>query len=422
MLSRFSLPSVFSTKTNYTTEEVDKAVSRVKALGRRTSQNSGEHGMSDIQEILDIMKKYTHSLAIQRVTCHALSNIAMQVVAARWIVQKHGFELILKAVDNFLEDHKLCWLASSAVWNLARPPANRSSIGSAGAKAMLRILKQHRKREKVTNTAIGALSNLSLLDNLKDMIATTENMDLVLAVLSHAMLAERSSVMTSGAGLLANIAVSDDYAAKLIKHNALEIVLPLLKWEQEEDTLFRNTCAALNNLVTAQGFLESFLRSKGLEIVLKFLEKHNDESFSGLLENCLATIDAEKDVETTSLHYSCYHGKLAEFDYLYNQQRDFNLNEADQRNMTCLDYAISSNHANLVKHLCKIGATQHSQENIEQEIQIAICEGQKTLKDAIITNEKVIEDTLTHFPTDICKFVVSFQHKVDLLDGMNLLD
>jgi hypothetical protein len=233
MLSRFSLPQVTSlfsssSRASYSTKEVETAVSQVKILGKRSSGGADEASMRDIQEILTLMKRYTDSHAVQRVACHALSNLAMQVVAARWIVQKQGFTLILRAIDNFIEDHKLCWLASSAIWNLARPPANRAAIGKPGAEAMLKILYQHRNREKVTNTAIGALSNLSLLDNLKDLIAETDHVQLVLAVLSHSLSNGHLSVMTSGAGLLANVAVSDTHAAKLVEYNSLDIILPLL--------------------------------------------------------------------------------------------------------------------------------------------------------------------------------------------------
>ena len=93
---------------------------------------NGDDSLQDIMKILSIMRKFSDSVHVQRVCCHALSNLAMQVVAARWIIQKGGFKLIQKCVTKFINDHKLCWLASSAVWNLARPPANRGVVGKEG--------------------------------------------------------------------------------------------------------------------------------------------------------------------------------------------------------------------------------------------------------------------------------------------------
>jgi len=231
MLSR--LGSLLQSKSTASDEEVENAVTNIKALGRRSAGSTDESSLEDIEQILSLMRTHSDSLAVQRVACHALSNLAMQVMSARWIVQKNGFTLIYKAIERFLEDHKLCWLASSAIWNLARPPANRTLIGRQGANAMLYILREHQNKEKVTNTAIGALSNLSLLDGLKDMIAQDDNLRLVLSVLKNSLKRRHLSVMTSGSGLLANIAVSDLHAAKLIESGALEIILPLLQWYQQ---------------------------------------------------------------------------------------------------------------------------------------------------------------------------------------------
>ena len=154
----------------------------------------------------------------------------MSVNVARLIVQKGGFHQIQKCLLRFESDHKLCWLGSSAVWNLARPPANRGIIGVSGVKLMLKMLKLHRMKEKVTNTSIGALSNLSLCDSLKNMIAQQKHVELILSVLSEYAQKKSLSVMTSGAGLVANLAVSDDHATLLVDRGANKILINLLKW------------------------------------------------------------------------------------------------------------------------------------------------------------------------------------------------
>jgi len=431
MLSR--LGSLLQSKSTASDEEVENAVTNIKALGRRSAGSTDESSLEDIEQILSLMRTHSDSLAVQRVACHALSNLAMQVMSARWIVQKNGFTLIYKAIERFLEDHKLCWLASSAIWNLARPPANRTLIGRQGANAMLYILREHQNKEKVTNTAIGALSNLSLLDGLKDMIAQDDNLRLVLSVLKNSLKRRHLSVMTSGSGLLANIAVSDLHAAKLIESGALEIILPLLQWYQqhteseeaeneEDETLFRNTCAALNNLVTAEGFLPAFLKCKGLETVLHFLKTYENEMYGGLLENCLASIDADRGVSTSSLAYACFHGQLEVFQYLYAlEPHAYDLNECDGRNMTCLDYALSSEHADIVLLLSKLGATAHSRNELSDEMTEALNKGQSALQQSTSQHVKALEDALIFMPTDICKHLVGYQLKMDIVQSSERL-
>ena len=293
MLSRFSkLPvvsSLFQNNSTYPQEVIDDAVREIKCLGR-CSSNPPLHGNSDdtlqgIARILSLMKKYNDSLHIQRVSCHALSNLAMQVVVARWIVQKGGFQLIRKSLLRFEDDHKLCWLGSSAVWNLARPPANRNVIGVEGVKLMLRMLATHRAKEKVTNTTIGALSNLSLCDSLKSVIAQPKHVELILSVLAEYVKRRSLSVMTSGAGLVANLAVSDEHATRMVQKGAIHILLQLLGWRGKsvDDTLYRNTCAALNNMVTADDFLDSFLSTLGVEAVFEFLKANRNDLYTNLV-------------------------------------------------------------------------------------------------------------------------------------------
>jgi ankyrin repeat protein len=435
MLSRFTkLPGVSTflstgTKT-YAQENIDSAIQEIKTLGKREANNTDECSQ-DIRRISHLMRAFSESLHVQRVACHALSNLAMQVAPAHRIMENGGFKLIERAIVKFHSDHKLCWLASSAVWNLARPPNNRAMIGKQGARLMIKILSEHQNREKATNTAVGALSNLSLDDSLKDLIAEPSNLDLILEALQTHLKMESLSVMTSAAGLLANLAVNDEHASVLVSKNALSILMRLLEWKDEnmDETLHRNTCAALNNLVTAEGFLDSFLKNQGIETLFAFLKDNSNELYSNLLENCLINIDADTKTATTSFHLCCYHGKLEIFKELYTStvhtDHSFSLDSTDKHGMTCLDYAIAQKHLPVIAFLCKCGATQFNAntEHIRNnpEIQETIQKGTDTLKQVKVANEKTIIQALPHVPTDLCKYLVSFQHNIDMLHGMKLI-
>jgi hypothetical protein len=458
MLSKFSkLPGLnfLSSNPQYPQESIDAAICDIKSLGKK--QVNGEESLKDIQKILFYMKQY-QNIQIQRVACHALSNLAMQVVAARWIIQKGGFELIKKALYKYSSDHKLCWLASSAIWNLARPPTNRNIIGKTGCKLMLKVLNEHSDREKVTNTAIGALSNLSLLESLKDYIASPKNLKIILNVMAQYLSKSSISVMTSGAGLIANLAVSDEHATTLVESDVIPVLLKLLLWEHKHnsnnsnpttETLFRNTCAALNNLVTADEFLNKLLLSRGIEVLYRFLKLHKDnELYFNLLENCLVNIDCDPNKTTTSFHIAAFHNKLDILKNLIIVYYNFNLDAKDQNGMSLLDYAMTNNPSSLqinneneqpdenklkemkklslecVKLLTKCGATtlsKKNKDNIDQDILDALEYGTKLLKKLKIQNGYDIENTDygKFLPTDLCNYLTTFQSNIDLLEGAN---
>ncbi|ETO11605.1 hypothetical protein RFI_25771 [Reticulomyxa filosa] len=403
-----------------------------------------------------------------------------------------GIKLIKKAVTKFHKDYKLCWLASSALWNLARPPANRAIIGVDGVNLLLQMLEQHKNKEKVACTVIGALSNLSLLSNLKDVVAQPIHLDLILQVLLQYSIQPSIAVITSGTSLLANIAVSGMYtfqnwtaqnknkkkmrvffwgegciykhAANLVKKQALGLLVGVLTWEvnkEENEPLYRNTCAALNNMVkrfyycffffskikifvaktnkikflcitckkiytriqmSANGFVDNFLRVRGVEHVLEFLKSNNNDLHASLLGNCLVNMKTNTSSKTTSLHLSCLHGKLDILKQLYVQHPEFDLNSTDDSGMTLLDYAISQNQSEIVRFLCCCGVTKHTRnaEQLTEQLTATMKEGKHTLSCVQLCTQLAIADTVTDLPTDLCKLMLTFQHNIDLLQSVSL--
>lgn len=510
MLQRFSLSSIAqsikntstSTHVDYDKEDIDNAIAEIKQLGKRAaeqqenSSNASQtsvHVAKDIKQILKLMKQFDRNLYVQRVSCHALSNLAMQVVIARYIVANNGFNYIRNALDKFTSDHKLCWLASSAIWNMARPPANREIIGKHGVKLMLKVLAIHHvKHERVTNTAIGALSNLSLCESIKTLICKKQNISLVLDVLSlYSSKENRSmSVMTSGAGLLANLAVSDEHAETLLKYDALPVLCNLLKWksdnddseeqqqdEQEEEaeernsveiTLHRNACAALNNMVTAQDFINKILNCNGLETIYNFLNKTKNNLFINLLENCLTTLECDKEHAVTTMHLCGLHNRMdllkniiekvnnlddqMDLDEYSDESTDMTpsvgshiwgelktqdisvselLNKRDGNNMTVLQYAALGKHYKLVEFLIKCGAdsqvldtstnldtTDDSEDDIkihQDRLDNAINKATKTVESIQMQHKQAMYQALDYVPIDLCNLISTFENDIDML-------
>ena len=504
MLDRFSLSSIAQSikdATNqlpeYNKEDVDNAIAQIKQLGKRAAEQqensanaSHTHGQvaHDIKSILKLMKQFEGNLYVQRVSCHALSNLAMQVVIARYIVANNGFQHIRNALNRFTNDHKLCWLASSAIWNMARPPANRETIGKAGVKLMLKVLSIHHvKHEKVTNTAIGALSNLSLCEDIKKFICKKQNISLVLDVLSlYSSKQHKSmSVMTSGAGLLANLAVSDEHAETLLKYDAVPVVCNLLQWKSDneeqdvdmdeessqrlsvENTLHRNACAALNNMVTAPEFIHKILDCNGIETIYSFIKHTKNSMFLGLLNTCLTTLECDKEHPVSTMHLCGLHNRIdllkkmiekindldseLDLDESSDESTDMTpsvgshiwgdfqaksmsvtelLNKKDGNNMTVLQYAALGKHYKLVEFLIKCGAdseslgheffesTDESEDDIrihQDRLNNAINKGKQAIESIQKQHQSVIQETLDYVPTDLCNLISTFENQIDML-------
>merc|ERR1712096_78638 len=182
-----------------------------------------------------------------------------------------------------------------------------------------------------------------------------------MGVLSEYVKKRSLSVMTSGAGLVANLAVSDDYANTLVSKGAIKILLNLLNWKGStvDDTLYRNTCAALNNMVTATKFLDSFLESSGVETIFEFLKLNQNDLYTNLLENCLVNIEVDVNEETTSFHLCALHGRLEILQKLIEENPLTDLDALDSKNMSCLDYAICGKHIEILHFLSKCGAIKY---------------------------------------------------------------
>merc|ERR1712096_194827 len=123
------------------------------------------------------------------------------------------------------------------------------------------------------------------------------------------------------------------------------------------------TCAALNNMVTADDFLDSFLSTLGVEAVFEFLKANKNDLYTNLLENCLINIEVDTHAQTSSFHLCALHGRLHILQHLLSDEKPFfDLDGTDSKNMTCLDYAIIGKHSEIIRFLSKCGALkyQHS--------------------------------------------------------------
>ena len=411
-------------------EEINETIQEIKKLSNININGISEQAVkNNIDRILSIMTTYSNQLNIQRVCCHTLSNIAMEAHLAIHIINKIGFKLIRKTLEKFITDAKVCWLGCSALWNLGRPPVNRQRIGRTGAKLLLKVLSIHHTKESVTNTTLGALSNLSLSDEIKDYIASDKHVRVLLSTLSHYLGINNGPVLTSGVGLIANIAVSDSHVSTLLHNGALVVLLRILqKYNGGDDTLYRNTCAALNNIGTDDNYKSLMLKSGGVEIIFDFLKQTSNEEYESLLNNCLIAMDSELDVKvpTTSFHLCGKYGELDIIKDIVKRNVHLNIDDKDGHGETCLDYAVLKKHFPVIEFLSKIGAKPNMNgpsfllsPTSKNKVDFKIENGQQILDKVIKENQKSIADTVKEFPTDICNAIVEYSWNVDMLTAIN---
>ena len=100
-------------------------------------------------------------------------------------------------------DWKVCWLGCSALWNLARPQDTREAFTIEIIDLVLRAIRTHGSQCKLINTALGALSNLSLNDCLKTYVGTYHNIKSILESLREHF--QDRHVACTGCGLIANV-------------------------------------------------------------------------------------------------------------------------------------------------------------------------------------------------------------------------
>jgi len=432
-----------------------KTIKTVDALSR-----SSDLIMSSetVFTVLSTMKRFKFNLEMQSVCCRAISNLAMNIRTAKRIVRSGGFRIIRNTMTRFEDDASLCRLGSGAIWNLSRPQANRGVIGVDGVKLMMRTMRIHCTNEKVVNGTLGALSNLSVCDPLRDEIARNKTLEVILSTLSRYLERGSVSVMMTGAGLINNLAVNEDHATLMITHNVIPMMLRLLEWmdlnqdsdqdldrnlkrdtdqnqdsngnaivngNDDYDTIHRNTCSALRNLVDADNFNEEFLSHRGVERVFGFMKHCDADRVNQFLTICLRNIGLHEHSPTTSFHVCASNGRLSVLKHLVTMHPLHDLDEVDSDGFSCLDHAIAAREMEIISFLSKCGAQRDSVhldldgEDFDDEeremIRAAMFNGGAILDDVKRVHRIALRKGLSSFPADVCRLMATFNGNIDML-------
>ena len=373
------------------------------------------------------MNKYIHNKTIQRVCCHTMSNIAIHQDYCQLIIDYNLHDLILTSLEKNNNDWKLCWLACSAIWNIARPVETRSLINPKVISLIFDILEKYKDTILVCETGLGALSNLMLYEDFKNRIRNKHLKFIVkLLVKFPTKISDNDALcklLTAGNGLITNLAHNDDLAIKLNKLDIVNHLINTLNFFIDEEHLIRNTCAALTNLSNIENYDEDLLKYNGIETLIKIYYKYNN-----IIQVQQLSIQALKDLvdinsikNTTSLHISV---KLELYDivkYHISNGMDINVdeelityNDNDFKIRTPLLYAILNNDYGMIRFLISRKANYEYYENLlNDEHREAIKKGNQDLKEKHITRSKTISES-SNIIFDVSMIISSYEVPDDM--------
>jgi len=320
------------------------------------------------------------------------------------------------------EDWKICWLGCSALWNLARPPAYRSSFSDDFLDSMLSVLFQYAYVPKVVNTSLGAISNLALQNEFKGKIA--EYIDLILPIING--YANESHICATSGGLLANLAVNDEVAQILVNKGALGTIGKM--WEQQinDENFQRNTVAVLSNCLTADNFVYEILKNDLIEPLYQIVSVSSNVSVNTLVVNCFQVLQCESDFPTTTLHLSCHHGytKLV-VEKLSRQSNVLKfVDKKDARNAPPLLYAAAHGHIEIVQFLIKCGATFQyllDESQVNEGIREAVAKSLREIQEVRMTYVHAIYDCTNKYKVDlgVAQIISAHIPSYDMFVAMN---
>jgi len=404
-----------------------RAKNEIKKLLVQIHQHiKSDQRLESMQAILAIGEKYICYPDVERSFCHAISNVSMKSDFAKTLIVLQAHKQVSMVLEKYIGiDWKVCWLGCSALWNLARPAETRDAFTIEIINLVLKCVNYHEDQHKLVNTALGALSNLSLSDSLKTYVGQQSNLRSVLQALQIHF--QDHHVACTGCGLIANLAVDDDIANRLVNLNCINIVTRIADlhykiFVQENQINFRkNVVASISNMSTANHYSRNCVENEAIELLYQCLEDFQDnQELTTLIHSALDALNLPNTGYSTSLHAACYNGWKKVAQKIINRRGDAGMYEQDVDFLYPIDLAAQFRFYDIVEYLIANGSP-HPQKVESIWVQSAIHKGMQQLNKKKYEYAKVISNAcLIHI--DAALVIVNYLPPFMLFRDGNWID
>jgi len=390
MLSKFT--NKF--KTYYDLHDIEEEKAKLEILKKKNVANITN---SDIKEIVSYMKHYKLSLELLPIILNIISNICMREINVERFEYSGGIKIIIEIFKLYEDNSKIQWLICSCLWNISRVPNMRDKVSNC-LHQLLENLHKYSYDNKVLNTTLGALSNISLLDNNRNKLIRFGICNSIQIFLKDIIQKEskisvkRKNSLTSCLGLIANLALSNSnkFVEKKIIYwmmRAIKIIdiSELINPENDDtllnpgndDTTLRNFLAGLNNL-SDRGveYKKQIAEARGFEFLHELylgyinnvdgISNQNFTFLESILQgyipvNYIKNTDL-KDFKTSSLHICAFYNYIDIFVSLLNEVEDINI--VDFNKNTILHVAINGKSLDVIKYICSLNILRENKNKV----------------------------------------------------------
>jgi len=357
-------------KLRYASKEIGDAIEKIREI-RKLDIDAVKK--CHIERVLELMKLYHHNIRVQQSACQTLANICMHESVRLEAITMESHLKVLECLKHYAHDWKLGWLACSALWNMTLSPEARHNFPLDSVGVLLNVLQQHNRQERLVKVIMGCLSNLSLTGIFRMYIGNEENVDYIIMMMHQHM--KEIQISATAAGLMANLAVSDELANMIVNKGIISLLKMMLSHKYYDPTFCRNIVAELRNCRTGYNFIQECVKYQIVEELFDLLDSDVIEEYIDLPITMICnTLNASISHRPSSFHLCCLHGFLETFVELMVAEEqcgdvlDFDL--TDKFNHTLLSYAIEGHAINgcngeMVKFLIMGGASTYTQEQIK---------------------------------------------------------
>lgn len=379
----------------------------------------------ELIEIVAMCKAHIHQRHIVLLVCHIISNLALNEQFALFLIQYKTAKYLQRILKVYLNDSKVVWKCTSAIWNLCRPnqhPADCIPWNLPYTVYQALILNANNSR--TVHTCFGALSNLALVK--AEVFGECIDEEKIRFMLETAWRYRRSKSITGHfAAMVANMAVITDIAQMCVNNGYIPLLVHTMKLKQDEESV-KHAVAALHNLSDCESFVDCIVSCKGVEH-LHTAKNHYDSSndiysfIDGIFELSSMPIDIQ-----SSWFMAVGKADIMTVVKMLRGHADVNVSINGK---TALQVAAEANRGSVVELLLAAGAQEKSIENIQTEgTQLAQFikqgktirkESQATLTNCLKTSKTCTENKVC---TDVLSLVVDHVHGFDLLVTLDAAD